>query len=125
MAHTFAKVYSIKAIKTLAKFLLPIPYPHISHLSLPLATWGSPLTNYFSLHLQLVPLRGFGGYLPPFPPLPRPLTAPTAPTPPPIIARAARTSHHSHALPSLPVRLAPPTAPTFLFHLVPLRGFGG
>ena len=37
----------------------------------------TPPTIFF----QLVPLRGFGGYLPPFPPFPSP-------------ARAARTSHH-------------------------------
>ena len=78
---------------------------------------------------------------------PRTLTKSIIPTPPiaPIVptlhhSHSSHSSHHSHnphhshrshPSHSLPVRLAPPTAPTIpipsttLFRLVPLRGFGG
>ena|GEM_PF-2772672 len=98
----FAKVYSIKAIKTLAKFFTP--YPHISHLPLPLAAWGSPLTNYLPLHLQLVPLRGVRGLSP---------IAPTTPTPSHALPhRSHALPHRSHHLPSPPTAPTAPTAPT-------------
>ena len=100
----FAKVYSIKAIKTLAKVIFDTsPYQHINcSLSLPLAAWGSTLTYYLLLvpptcilesnsYLLLVPptcsLSPFGGSG--------------------TISHRSHRSHISHALPPLP--LFPPS----------------
>ena len=111
----FAKVYSIKAIKTLAKVIFDtFLYPPTCSLS-PFRGLGAIFHSSHTFH-HLPPLPPLPP-VSPLPPLPPLLPLPSLPPlphhshrshhlpPPPIIARAARTSHRSH----LPFPSCPPS----------------